>query len=126
MTLKREIIFRGKTVIGNKWIYGLLCYNADDDYCIQTSDDTVEVVPESIGQYTGLNTKLGIRIFEDDIVNGAEFNGSYAYGKIVYLNYEFVIWPIGKFLEGLADLGYNAKHLEVIGNVHDNPELVKN
>lgn len=73
-----------------------------------------------IMQYTGVKDKNDKEIYEGDIVNGCEFNGSYAYGKIEYFTDAFVISPIGKFIEGCGGLFYNNHRIEVIGNIYEN------
>ncbi len=76
-------------------------------------------------QFTGLHDKNGKEIYENFLVNGACFNGSYAYGKVVYWKDGFFIEPIGKFVEGMAYLYDSLSHIEVIGNIYENPEKLK-
>jgi uncharacterized phage protein (TIGR01671 family) len=77
----------------------------------------------TIMQFTGLKDRKGKEIYEGDIVNGCQFNGSIAYGKIVWSDFRFVIYPIGKFLEGLDYI--KSERLEIIGNIYESPELLK-
>ncbi len=65
----------------------------------------------------------GKKIFEGDIVNGCSFNGSYAYGYITYYKGQFLVYPIGKFLEGVSEI--TDTHLEVIGNIYENTDYLK-
>lgn len=78
-----------------------------------------EVIPETVGQYTGLTDKNGKKIFEGDIVKN-----EYGYiGLIVMKTCRYYIeWQSGNFSN---DLYVFADSLEVIGNIHDNPELLK-
>lgn len=75
-----------------------------------------------IGQYD----KNGTKIFTRDIITGGHYNGSYARGEIVYQNAQFVAKPIGRFMEGYYELyTQNQNLIEVVGNVYQNPELMK-
>lgn len=117
----REIIFRGKTEKG-EWVYGDLLHPDlyGNGYSIEDftkgKNNCFDVIPETVGQYTGLTDKNGTKIFEGDIVKGT------FYGFPMPIeNYVFTIgWQ-----EDVA--GYKANYfenVEVIGNIHDNPELI--
>lgn len=152
----REIIFRGKTEIRERWVVGDLVRWSGDDMCICEAWNSIEkkqyaVIPETIGQYTGLKDKNGKRIFEGDIIRYADLYDYNCYlesidNPEVYDNIDLGnIWTIDEVVYGIK-VGYPAfdlnKHdfetnglselsesgqyfYEVIGNIHDNPELLK-
>ena len=133
----REILFRGKPMDDNEWIYGGALHQTDcygdkvDRWFIidgtETNDYSIGypeiVIPETIGQYTGLSDKNGKKIFEGDIVlyNGEkhivvfEIRGGTGYFGIKIDHIE--TW---RFC-----LSVPAKLMEVIGNIYDNQELVE-
>lgn len=129
----REILFRGKGTSGycaGEWVYGYYCYDfwGKKDHGILPVDKNCggycEVTPETVGQYTGLKDKNGKRIFEGDIV------AHHVQGDIL-VNYGPVIWDDsnGKWCQQLNTMHpdfslFNTKAFEVIGNIHDNPELL--
>ena len=129
----REILFRGKRFDEDEWIYGSLLENdvvvtkgateVDDDY-IGFSDDWSSVLPETVGQYTGLTDKYGKRIFEWDIVEGGNFNDEDGYGVIEWDDdgARFIINGAGIIVDFDNYYGYE---LEIIGNIYDNPELLE-
>lgn len=132
----REILFRGKRTDNGEWVEGHLIWYEDgraritprhiDIFCLKRDERIIqhtayEVFPETIGQYTGL-TASGTKIFEGDIVKGKDNleRNLEVGGYIDHKNGSFVI--VGDLMTHYRWLDYE---LEVIGNIHDNPELLK-
>ena len=122
----REILFRGKCKTDNKWLYGFPYVTRKNAvkinwYCSEFgSMKTDEVDPETVGQYTGLTDKNGKRIFEGDIVRAfTRFSEIYV-SSVAYHDgiFWFKNWSWTKFL-------FKFEKIEVIGNIHDNPELLE-
>lgn len=113
----REILFRGKRAEDNKWVYGFVVNGShsiigvyEDGHCFCFES----VIPETVGQYTGLCDKNGNKIFEGDIVR---FSTAHA-REIKYID--------GCFgFEGSSIPIKYVNKFEVIGNIHDNPELLE-
>lgn len=132
----REIKFRGKCMFLNEWVYGDLIHKRHDRNALMIQDENglgSDVVPESVGQFTGLRDKNDKDIYEGDIVKWiltmpeVSVNGGYE---------EYDTEEIGeiKWDEGALQLGeycaagfaYESEdYAEIIGNVHDNPELLE-
>lgn len=117
----REILFRGKRTDNGEWIYGNLAIRDDVkrwEYFIGQNSLGYDVIPETVGQYTGLTDKNGKKIFEGDIV---KYRNNLPC-KIDYIDSQFVMmWD--KFYRDFEQV-YDDE-IEVIGNIHDNPELLK-
>ena len=131
----REILFRGKGTHGHKtgkWVYG----NYAKDFwgkdrggfsILPFGGGCYEVDPETIGQFTGLTDKNGTKIFEGDIVKvqddvfGSPFCNGIT-GKVVYDEAAFFIEP--KDPMETQWLFNECAVYEVIGNIHDNPEML--
>ena len=112
----REILFRGKRKKGDKrWVEGDLLHGYSGFGITNRyyAGSSFEVDPETVGQYTGLTDKNGARIFEGDIVKISN-------DEIFEVKYEDGGFTAGLFL---GDWDYG--HVEVIGNIYDNPELVE-
>lgn len=144
----REILFRGQCSDG-RWSHGSLCKyttHGVDDWKIQHDDlhsggrfsFLVSVDPKTIGQFTGLLDKNGTKIFEGDILcchnyclahyHDHDKNiGVVEYGKLVGNDwdesvYGFKIEPI--FADGNISFSL-IDNCEVIGNIHEHPDLLK-
>ena len=123
----REILFRGKRDKKYDKEQGWVCgvpYIDNDGDCIMADDCSKRVViPETVGQYTGVTDRNGKKIFEGDIVKGYSATGTLDFDKSVVLWSElFSQWQV----EGSALFGSKiCATYEVIGNIHDNPELLK-
>lgn len=138
----REILFRGKRTDTGEWIEGYFeKYNGCSYINLQTERlnsggypirEFVEVIPETVGQFTGLTDKNGKRIFEGDIgffkqTDGAKRNGKriICTGKVVYWNKTASYAVESKDEAGVKYFDYfPINDFEIIGNVHDNPELL--
>ena len=128
----RKILFRGKAEESGLWLYGDLRQWSDDRKGIYSYKihRTRGVIPETVGQYTGLTDKNGTRIFEGDIVrhHNGDPDAAVEKGK-VYWDERSCGWrrtSNGAFHHGVVDT-YKMSHecvYEVIGNIHDNPELL--
>lgn len=120
----RKILFRGKTV-KEQWAYGLLAHIGNAWYISNKAGvaTAYEVIPSTVGQYTGLTDKNGTKIFEGDIVRVFDvWCGGVK--KVVWWESEasFKLSKDGKTYLCL-DTSIE-KGCKVIGNIHDNPELL--
>ena len=143
----REILFRGKQTDNGEWIEGAYSpfhlnfgEREEKPHIIIISDDEdidglwCEVIPETVGQYTGLTDKNGVRIFEGDILKSTI--------KIIDCDdEEFSISPYDREDIGIVEWrkdGFMIAHKSgtwarsfygcenyVIGNIHDNPDILK-
>lgn len=128
--MNRTIKFRGKRIDDESWVYGNLFNWYRRTAVIPIIGDGVrngsvignEVDPETVGQFTGLLDKNGKEIYEGDIIGGS--NGSI----------NGYLWPFKSEIKWRSqDCGFNTPNwgymdsthfFEVVGNIHDNPELL--
>ena len=115
--MKREILFRGKSIETGEWIYGSLIGNdvivgkivefEEDYFCTEFWN---KVDPETVGQFTGVTDTNGNKVFEGDIIGPTDFGyyGVVDFDGIIYAQLEFTI----------------SDDIEIVGNIHDNPELL--
>lgn len=123
----REILFRGKRTDNGEWVegyYTLYANNRGVHPCILTGTEQgcvipVFVIPETVGQFTGLTDRKGKKIFEDDI---AMFDGS----DIVYIGFVDGVYRLfNKNGYYTVSVHNHYAYIEIIGNIHDNPELLE-
>lgn len=128
----REILFRGKDIKGN-WHIGLLAHIRNAWYISNKAgvSTAFEVIPETIGQYTGLTDKNGKKIFEGDIHKCGENLWLVTFGEFYDMDvtdYEYG-WYCkkinSKHAEAFGLNGAESGYMNIIGNIHDNPELLK-
>lgn len=162
----REILFRGKRVDNGEWVEGHLIWYEDgrvriipshtDIFCYEMDESIIQtvahrIIPETVGQYTGLTDKNGTKIFDGDIIRYADYDEYRCYIESLDCAEENVsmdfgqMWTVDKVVYGIK-IGYPAFDLnshdfesnglselnesgqyyyEVIGNIHDNPEFLK-
>lgn len=123
----REILFRGRDISG-QWHYGVPLMFNEDYVCIAKLNEHNKTVEyKTLGQYTGLTDKNGNKIFEGDIVKSWEYDDTYIIRYFDDDNYPaFDCVPEVPLCEcnGLAFL-VNIEGCEIIGNIHDNLESLK-
>jgi uncharacterized phage protein (TIGR01671 family) len=142
----REIIFRGKRVDNGEWVEGYFCkkyfqepphersviqYKTERDSKMWKPDYMAEeIIPESISEFTGLTDKNGNKIFEGDICQDEhsvvlvlwqshKWCCKVLKGCVLSRGCAFPLWQWDNCPEN------GNRQLEVIGNIHDNPELLK-
>lgn len=154
MRYERDIKFRGKvkhhdpmTNPENGWVEGFYYQDlkgGEIKHFIKCAEMDWEIIPETLGQYTGLLDRNGKEIYEDDILKGTSYLYGYQLANGKQFNYEgFVEWQsqcdVGLcwILSDLDDSGaWDLKQTvhrncidfstgDIIGNIHDNPELLR-
>lgn len=142
----REILFRGKRIDNGEWVEGFYSQfhnrpavpeenshqifepREDAYFCGSAIGGLWHLVaPSTVGQYTGMKDKSGKRIFEGDIVAFTRENAlGYTTSRIGEVKY-FVELPVFYIMATTGDAWdwYQCQELQIIGNVHDHPELLK-
>jgi uncharacterized phage protein (TIGR01671 family) len=150
--MNRKIEFRGKLSHSGEWVFGSLL-KIDSKYHIVTESDMYEdghhicqesdtptwVDPYTVGQFTGLTDKNGVKIFEGDIVRKRDLTFGIKFDGVVVYNSEIGCFRIHSENNGVTmRMGFEASDVyndgkctvpvkydyEVIGNIHNNPELL--
>lgn len=129
----REILFRGKTV-KEEWVYGLLSHVGNAWYISDKAGTPLayEVIPSTVGQYTGLNNERH-RLFLGDIVSWNNEIGVVKYGDFNPRYYAKDIYHSCK-IKGVFVETVDGKQLvlptksraKIIGNIYDNPDILSN
>ena len=114
----REIKFRAVRLDTGEWIYGDLHLHSPFPHIHSTRGDKAKIDTNTIGQFTGLRDKNGTEVYEGDILCEADTNI-----KVV------VVYEAPQFCYADNNFGYKFLNLPenyvTIGNIHDNPELLK-
>lgn len=130
-----RILFRGKRLDTGEWVEGGYYQEpyTDNVYITFWNSfglgfmDACQVVRDTVGQYTGLTDKNGKRIFEGDIVHCVARLDE-ANCVVIFEDGEFRLVPERNYKTYVTGAGFHALRCfekEVIGNIHDNPELME-
>ena len=122
----REILFRGKVIDEvDRWVEGYLVV-AGGMASIFSQQGIFVVDPDAVGQFTGLVDKRGKRIFEGDIVTYCWYEVETMNFCVDFVSGDFLAVPIKKLDDVWAiRISGTNKKMEVIGNIHDNHELLE-
>ena len=138
----REILFRGKRANGAGWVFGYYAiigdkhaiikkemdtyFSCDHNYEKRTGSEVIQVLPQTVGQFTGFYDKNGFRIFDGDILRSR-----YDEDNPDDVSYELVQWEGNGWYSGKWNIEDDlrqdmlSEYSELAGNIHDNPELME-
>ena len=128
---KREILFRGKRVDNGEWVEGGFFENSEEEglvtYIFAHIGGAIPAFPESVGQFSGFYGKNGVKIFDGDIIKYVvrKRTKDHTYiTKVIHKN-GFVPLENQSIFMNMAFLSLVVLQIEVIGNIYENPELLK-
>ena len=138
----REILFRGKRTDNGEWVDGFLLKECNYATCSwnlaieyktdrfgKFAYDVAEINPETVGQFTGLTDKNGKKIFEGDVIKIPDDYDEYGHNAGEIYEVYFCLGGFRLKPKYSKARGYwleDDETVEVIGNIHDNPELLEN
>ncbi|MBU1081626.1 MAG: YopX family protein [Spirochaetes bacterium] len=130
----KVIKFKGRALDSSEWAYGYLLFtdtrafihpirNGLDFGDVDFGYGFIEVDPKTVGQFTGIDDKNGTEIYEGDIVKAVRSYGPLDQIAVVEAESP-VAWSWGEYCTIGVALTFN-QDTEVIGNIHENPELLE-
>lgn len=132
--MKREILFRAKRIDNGEWVEGDLHVIDCKHPHIHCNGISYRIDVNTIGQFTGLTDKNGVQIFEEDILldyeieleSQQDISGKF---PVVYDSSKCQFSIDNSFKKDGSNLVnfveyFDVENLEVVGNIHDNPELL--
>ena len=130
----KEVLFRGKDIISNNWVYGWYAPIIDDNTGVIIKNlskglssnvpplrfDYSKIDPKTLGQFTGIRDTYGIKIFEGDIIKYLEKDYEFIAGYVIFKDCSFYIRGLKNKWENynLHDLKEGTR-IEIIGNIYD-------
>lgn len=119
----REIKFRGKCAKTTKeWVFGYYLQTPTGGHFIYDGDEDVEVRPGTVGQFTGFLDENGAKVYEGDIISSNQWEPREY--KVIFEDGEFCFVSLGGAERPYTNPIYYVENFAVIGNIHDNPELI--
>ncbi len=124
----KEILFRGKTINSNEWVesmtisFGTIKRKRNDLFMEISENKWVGVIPETVGQFVGLTDKNGVKIFEGDILKVIVYSVDWEGNDCSYMD-TIVVRDVSALQYDTMNCIQN--EFEIIGNIHENPELLK-
>jgi len=129
--MKREILFRGQSINTGKWVESMTIARGTikrkkDCIYLEVDEKWIGVIPETIGQFTGLTDKNGVNIFEGDILSHIDRLKGYdsKMWQVIFYSGSFFMSGLPRKIR-IYNIGDRCHECEVIGNIYDNPELIK-
>ena len=123
----REILFRGKRLDNGEWVEGyfvnlwLIHYQKHQPIITDNNAVSYDVDPSTVGQYAGLTDKNGKKIFEGDIMAFTAYSFDYV-GTVEFAYGSFSV--MCEHASPFLDQAVSKHGAYIIGNMHDNPELL--
>lgn len=135
----KRIVFRGKCIDTGEWVYGSLLCNYDRETFISVSgyshtgaafSGSYKVLPDTVGQYTGLKDRKGKDVYENDIIEAEIYDNEYDIFWVRFL----IVWDKRRLrlkcldegdIDELEYLDESEATIKVLGNKWDNPELLE-
>lgn len=119
----REINFRALSTNNKDWIYGFPLLYGFENWIADSGGMKRNIKPKTVGQFTGLKDKNGVEIYEGDVVKRGYNSGSSFVGEVISEEATYFMRNDEQY-SFLANQ-YDSETLEIIGNIHENPELLE-